>query len=179
MLYVPKQYVFRAIGKLPRKLRLRLVRAASVTASMSAGCHVEHGGRILQVRAAYRDWFSIPGGLLARGEGPEAGAVREVREEAGIDVVITGQPAVFFDPSDRRMEFIYPARLADGVRPEDAHAASPEIAELRWVSVEVAQAPEEDPQGFNRAMMHWLANGGGMMSSTPTPPDHGAPGGGG
>ncbi len=130
---------------------------------MSAGCHIEHDGLVLQVRASYRDWFSIPGGLLQRNEQPEVGAAREVREETGLEVVITGEPAVFFGPHDRRMEFIYPARLADGLGHDDARKASPEIAELRWVTREFAGSSAEDPHAFNKTMMQVLAAGGGII----------------
>jgi len=42
-------------------------------------------GRFLMVRHARRAW-EMPGGKLEPGEDPEAGAVREFREETGYDV---------------------------------------------------------------------------------------------
>ncbi|PSQ14886.1 NUDIX hydrolase [Halobacteriales archaeon QS_8_69_73] len=49
-------------------------------------------GRILLVRES--DTWLLPGGRLEPGESPEAGAVREVREETGVDVEIVGLGAV-------------------------------------------------------------------------------------
>ena len=165
MLYVPRKYVFRAVGYLPKPIKDRVIRAASVTASLSASCHITHEGKILQVRAEYRDWFGVVGGLLKRREAPADGAIREVLEETGLAVVITGEPAVFVDPMQRRTEFIYPAELAPGVNPGDAHAAAAEIAEVRWATPERVQSAEEDPKGFNRVLIECLAQGGGMRVS--------------
>ena len=50
--------------------------------------------RILLVRerskAGKQGWWATPGGFAEPGESPEACAVREAREEAGVDVRITG-----------------------------------------------------------------------------------------
>ena len=56
------------------------------------GALVVDDGRILLVRES--DTWLLPGGRLEPGESPEAGAVREVREETGVDVEIVGLGAV-------------------------------------------------------------------------------------
>jgi len=43
-------------------------------------------GRILLVRASYRDCYTLPGGFVRRGEPPERAARREMREEIGLDL---------------------------------------------------------------------------------------------
>ncbi len=48
--------------------------------------------RLLLVREG--DTWLLPGGRLEPGESPEAGAVREVREETGVDVELVGLGAV-------------------------------------------------------------------------------------
>lgn len=58
-------------------------------------------GRVLLVRSSPRSnnpgkWV-LPGGGLDHGEDPNAGVVREFREETGLDVVITGLREVFAD----------------------------------------------------------------------------------
>lgn len=56
------------------------------------GAFVHHHGRALLVRQDGR-WF-LPGGVREHGESLEAGARREVREETGVDVEITGLAAI-------------------------------------------------------------------------------------
>lgn len=56
------------------------------------GALVERAGAVLLVREGDR-WF-LPGGMLEAGETPHDGAVREVREETGIDIEVTGLLAV-------------------------------------------------------------------------------------
>jgi 8-oxo-dGTP pyrophosphatase MutT (NUDIX family) len=58
-------------------------------------------------------------------------ARREVAEEAGVAVVLLGEPAVVVDPGGG-VDIVYAARLADGVDPTAAVPVSPEIVECRW-----------------------------------------------
>src|SRR5690349_8448493 len=41
---------------------------------------------LLLVKPTYRDYWSIPGGVVEDGESPRQGCMREVREEIGLDV---------------------------------------------------------------------------------------------
>jgi 8-oxo-dGTP diphosphatase len=45
-----------------------------------------HEGKVLMVRASYRDCYTLPGGSIRRGEPPEQAARREVMEEIGFDL---------------------------------------------------------------------------------------------
>jgi 8-oxo-dGTP pyrophosphatase MutT (NUDIX family) len=47
---------------------------------------VWHTGRVLMIRNSYRRRLSLPAGRLERGESPQDAAVRELAEEAGIQV---------------------------------------------------------------------------------------------
>lgn len=44
-------------------------------------------GRVLLVKPNYRDHWSLPGGFLEQGELPQDGAMREVLEELGLQVM--------------------------------------------------------------------------------------------
>jgi len=58
----------------------------------------DRAGRVLLVKASYRDGWDLPGGMVEAGEPPDRAAVREVREELGLDlgvrrlVVLDWQP---------------------------------------------------------------------------------------
>ncbi|MGW0247967.1 NUDIX hydrolase [Nocardia goodfellowii] len=55
-------------------------------------------GRILMIHRTDNDLYSIPGGGLEAGETVSQAVVREVKEETGIDVRVTGLIGVFSNP---------------------------------------------------------------------------------
>ncbi len=80
---------FRTFYRLPMKWRRRLVRLGSTSYIVGAVTIVRDAdatppGRILLLRQPPGPGWSIPGGLLNRGERPIAGAARELAEETGI-----------------------------------------------------------------------------------------------
>lgn len=84
--------------RLPRGLRRWLVRRVAPTYTVGAVVLVRDTadpGRLLMIRQPGNRGWSLPAGLLARGEPPAAGAVRELAEETGVRLS-TGQltPAV-------------------------------------------------------------------------------------
>lgn len=80
---------------------------------------VREDGRLLMCRLTNGRW-TLPGGGLEFGERPEEGAVREVREETGFDVRLTGLVAVdseAFDSPGGRMHgirIVYRAEIVGG-----------------------------------------------------------------
>jgi ADP-ribose pyrophosphatase YjhB (NUDIX family) len=86
-------------------------------------------GRILVVRTTYLGpGWSLPGGRVERGETPHAAAIRETREETGIEVRLDRLVLVeAFRP--RSVSFVFTARAVGG-------ALAPqfgEIAEAGWL----------------------------------------------
>jgi ADP-ribose pyrophosphatase YjhB (NUDIX family) len=102
------------------------------TYTVGAMCLVEHDGHVLLVRLAYRRAWGFPGGLLERGEQPEAAAIREVAEETGLPIELVGLPTVQANPRSRRLDIVFRARPAAGVDADAISARSPEIVEVRW-----------------------------------------------
>lgn len=99
-----------------------------------AGALVVRDGRLLLVRRAfepYKGWWDVPGGFLGEGEHPADGAVRELREETGLDVRLTGQVGIYMDvygPSgDATLNVFYTAEIAGG-----AESAGSDAVEMRW-----------------------------------------------
>jgi ADP-ribose pyrophosphatase YjhB (NUDIX family) len=55
-------------------------------------------GRILMIRRADNNYWSIPGGGIEPGESVRVAASREVKEETGIDCEVTGLVGIFSNP---------------------------------------------------------------------------------
>ena len=98
-------------------------------------------------RPRYDDW-SWPKGKLDLGEATPAAAVREVAEETQLDIVLGSPlPTLNYRTSDgrRKRVHLWAARVAAvgdaaalTARPPVAPAASDEIDDVRWMSIEVA-----------------------------------------
>lgn len=96
-------------------------------------------GRLLLVRRTIRPFagfWDIPGGFLEADEHPEAGAVREVREETGLSVAIVSLLGIYMDwyapsadptASHHSLNFYYTTRVVGGTL-----ALNDESAEARW-----------------------------------------------
>lgn len=125
--------LLRVYRRVPRRSKGFLVRLLSPTFSVGAMCVIEGpDGGVLLLRHSYRSGWGLPGGLLQRGEAPDAAARREVAEEVGLRVELTGTPRVFVDPKARRVDIVFRARPADDEVDSPATASSPEIVDTRW-----------------------------------------------
>jgi ADP-ribose pyrophosphatase YjhB (NUDIX family) len=128
--------LLRLFRRLPQRLRIAAVHVLSPSYTVGGMCVIERDdGAVLFVRHSYRPRWGVPGGLCRPHEEVADGARREVREEVGIDVVLVGEPAVVVDPTERRVDVVFAARLADGVDPSAARPASVEIVECRWLAL--------------------------------------------
>ena len=58
----------------------------------------DSSGRILLVRRADDGYWELPGGRVEVGESASAAVVREVAEEAGVAITVTGLAGVYSDP---------------------------------------------------------------------------------
>ena len=127
-----KRLLFRVWGRLPRRVRRSLVRLGTPSHTVGSMGVVEHDGRVLLVRLAYRKWWGLPGGLLQRGEQPAAAVVREVAEEVGLPIELAAPPTIVVDTRARRVDVVFLCRPAPGVDPDSAKACSSEIEEVKW-----------------------------------------------
>ena len=100
-------------------------------------------GRIALVRRAYREspWYDTwcaPGGFCEVGEHPADAAVREVLEEAGLEVEIAGYLGTWVDvyaddPSEPDAAVINVAYYTAALTSADAAVPDPlEVSEVRW-----------------------------------------------
>lgn len=102
-------------------------------------------GKILMERLCYKDvnngneFFSIPGGGIEEGETPEQTALRELKEECGLDGTIVKPLSVIF--SHGRKEYSFEVAVPDdqqaitGYDPEEAGSENPPLREVVWKSL--------------------------------------------
>lgn len=126
------RFALRGFARLPRPVRRRLVRAGTPSFVVGAMGVVVVDGEVLLARQSYRRGWGVPGGLLDRGEAPEAAVVRELREEAGIAVVVDGPAATVVEPRLRRVDLCFRCSPAPGADRHAARPTSPEIDEVGW-----------------------------------------------
>jgi 8-oxo-dGTP pyrophosphatase MutT (NUDIX family) len=129
--------VYAAFGRLPRGVRRRIVRAVSPKFTVGAVCFVfRDDGRVLLVRHSYNRRWGSAGGLAKRREPTRIAAVREAREEVGLEVELVGEPAVVVEPVLRRVDVVYRARPVEAVDPDSARPTSAEILQVGWFPVD-------------------------------------------
>jgi ADP-ribose pyrophosphatase YjhB (NUDIX family) len=96
-------------------------------------------GEVLLIRRSDNDNWALPGGVVDIGESLTQAAVRETREESGIECEITGLSGIYTDPGhvmlytsngEVRQEFsiVLTARAVGG-----QPTPSSETTEVRWV----------------------------------------------
>jgi 8-oxo-dGTP pyrophosphatase MutT (NUDIX family) len=125
--------MLRLYQRLPTLGRRWVVRAIAPSYTVGAMCIVERSdGAILLVRHLYRQRWGVPGGLLERGESPDAAARREAFEEVNLRVDLVGEPAVVVDAVPQRVDIVYRAAPAADADLDDVRPSSAEIVEVQW-----------------------------------------------
>jgi ADP-ribose pyrophosphatase YjhB (NUDIX family) len=109
----------RAFRRLPAPMRRGLVRMGTPKFTVGAVCLVEHGNQLLFLRQPHRRGWSLPGGLLDRGESSAHAVIREVREETGLELEVGIPLTTQVNARVRRVDVIYrvEVELQPPVRP--------------------------------------------------------------
>ena len=126
----------------PHRLLRRSGRASGYPDRSSVNVVVTNdAGEILLIRRSDNDNWAVPGGAVDLGESVAEAAVRETREESGIDCQITGLVGIYSDPKhvilytsdgEVRQEFSIVLTATAGRRDP---TPSSETSEVRWVPV--------------------------------------------
>jgi len=143
-----------------------------------AGALVVDAQRLLFVRRAHDPWcglWDIPGGFCAIGEHPIETAVREVREETGLAIAITGFLGIWLDeyeqatagePPETTLNLYYHAVPLGGV----AVVADPaEVAEVGWFPRDGLPAVLAFPAHSRDVLNAWLEAERDGRTATPLP----------
>lgn len=107
---------------------------------VGAAALVEQDGKLLLLRRARPPWkgqWYLPAGYVEAGETPQDAAVREVREECGLEVKVANfLDTLFFndDPRGNGLLLVYRCQITGGEL-----VLTEEITEFQWFS------PEEIP----------------------------------
>lgn len=115
-----------------------LVRLAKPTYALGAVALIEFDGKVLALEQVHRRGFSLPGGLVDRGEQPADAVRREVQEETGLRIDPGDAITVVFDPRVRHADVIF--RVICDHEPEVDVAS--EAYAFRWL--DLRQWPESD-----------------------------------
>jgi ADP-ribose pyrophosphatase YjhB (NUDIX family) len=99
-------------------------------------------GQVLLSRRArepFKGSYDLIGGFIVPGETPEQAAVREAKEETGLEIRVTGLLGIYSDQygdGDHTLGVHYLGEVAGGIQ-----KAGDDAAALEWVSV--ARLPDE------------------------------------
>lgn len=128
----------------PGPIKRAVVRTVAPSYTVGAVCVLEHEGEFLVLWQPHRRGWSLPGGLLGRGEDPAEAVRREVREEVGLDID-PGEPVTIrVDPLEQGVDVVFRVRLDR--RPELALAT--EARKARWTSRRELGKADRDTRGI-------------------------------
>ncbi|MGP3775211.1 NUDIX domain-containing protein [Streptomyces sp. SDT5-1] len=124
----------------------------------------DESGRVLLQRRSDSGLWALPGGGMELGESLPGCAVREVKEETGLDVEVTGLVGTYTDPRHiieytdgevrRQFNVCFTARVVGG-----SLAISDESTELRFI--DPAEIPSLDMHHTQRLRLGHYFSGGG------------------
>lgn len=86
------------------------------------------------------DFYSIPGGGIEDGETPEETAIRELKEECGLDGTIVRKLSESYNHD--RIEYAFEVKVPDdqeaitGYDPEEAGNENPPLKEVLWLGLD-------------------------------------------
>jgi 8-oxo-dGTP pyrophosphatase MutT (NUDIX family) len=142
---------------MPRRLRLLAVRVIAPSHTVGALCLIEHDGRLLLLQQHHRRGWTLPGGLVNRGETAQQAVVREVREETGLRIEVDLPFTALVEPGARRVDVLFcvPVPHEVDVRPHG------EAVRAAWLRPDEAGPVDEPTAAVFDALTRWRRDGSG------------------
>ena len=119
----------RLFRRLPAPVRRGVVRAGTPGFTVGAVCLLERDGRLLMLRQPHREGWSLPGGLLSRGESAADAVQRELVEEIGVRVLVGRPITVVVDSPLRRVDVIFRVEVTGDI----GERVGGEATSARWL----------------------------------------------
>lgn len=142
-----RRTLLRGFGRLPKPVRRFVIRRAAPTWTAGAVAILERAdGRWLMVSPVYRKGWSLPGGLVDRGEDPASAVIREFTEELGLTIAVTGDPWIVYDSTLRRIDAIFRAELVDDIDLDAIQVQTSELDGLGWFEPTAPPEIEEETE---------------------------------
>lgn len=110
------------------------------------------GDRVLLVKRSVppeQGRWALAAGFVEFGEPPEAAALREMKEETGLDIVIERMLGLSFNAADKVIVILYQARSLGGTL-----AGGDDVEEARWFTRD--ELPELAFESTRSAVRDWL-----------------------
>jgi ADP-ribose pyrophosphatase YjhB (NUDIX family) len=126
---------------LPAPVRRGVVRVGTPGFTVGAVCAIDHDGALLVLRQPHRHGWTLPGGLLERGESAADAVVRELHEETQLSIEVGVPLTVKVNARVRRVDVVF--RIAVDSRP-DARPGG-EATEVRWLLPDEVLPTADEP----------------------------------
>ncbi|MFC3577802.1 NUDIX domain-containing protein [Streptomyces yaanensis] len=101
-------------------------------------------GRVLLVKPTYKPGWDLPGGMVEANEPPHEAALRELREELGLDVVLRELLVVDWVPPhgpwDDQIALIFDGGVVDDTRASSIRPHDEELSAVEFASSSEAQS---------------------------------------
>ena len=118
--------------------------------AVTALAFIAQGDSLLLVRQGYgKRYWSLPGGSVEPGESVDRAAIREVKEETGLDVRLTRLVGVYSKPAECALALCFEAEVVGGAFGK----ATEEIAECRYSPVD--NLPEPIREHLRERVADW------------------------
>jgi 8-oxo-dGTP diphosphatase len=160
-----RRLALRAFRALPRPLRVLAVRWIAPGHTVGALCFLEREGRVLLLGQYHRNGWTLPGGLVNRGEDAATAAVREVWEETGLRIEVALPFATLVEPRSRRVDILFFVPVHADI---DVHVAG-EAVRGAWLTPAETGEVDEQTRASLAAFERWRTSRGAAHSGRVLP----------